>query len=75
MDNTRKVIAIGYGSTEYAGNMSDTLLKVELNVIDSQECYSKYHNTFYTMTHALSKGIDMTHQFCVNVGMKDTCQV
>lgn len=54
-----------------AGRASDSLLKVELQIVDNQKCFEGY-----TTDSLLGDGI-LDSQICAGdtTGIKDTCQV
>lgn len=62
------VIATGWGYTETAGQTSDELLKVELNIIDNNKCGKFFEDA------KLDEGIIGT-QMCAGIlsGSRDTC--
>ncbi|XP_065359601.1 uncharacterized protein LOC135953576 [Calliphora vicina] len=62
--------AMGYGHTKFAGPISNTLLKVYLNVLTNQNC-----NPYYTKEDKLKNGISLG-QICAGdpQGKMDTCQ-
>lgn len=66
---SNKAIATGWGYTEAAGQTSDELRKVELDIINNSLC-----NTYFEDAK-LDNGI-IDSQICAGVlstGMKDTC--
>lgn len=67
--NSSKTVATGWGYTEVAGQVSDELMKVELDFIDNQRC-----NRFFDDDFKLDNGI-VDSQICAGVldGGRDTC--
>ncbi|XP_053696516.1 serine protease snake-like [Sabethes cyaneus] len=67
--NITKVIATGFGKTEFTGETSDILRKVQLDVLEQSECISLSRDRKFT------RGI-IDSQICVGSqeGAKDTCQ-
>ncbi|CAG9828621.1 unnamed protein product [Diabrotica balteata] len=63
-------IATGWGKTDFAGDSSDTLLKVTLDIYDNQKCMK----TFPPNDKELPRGIEST-MLCAGrlEGGKDTC--
>lgn len=66
--NSTKTIATGWGYTEAAGQTSDELMKVELDIIGNNVCNN------YFEEGKLDRGI-IDSQMCAGVlaGFKDTC--
>ncbi|KAG5895056.1 hypothetical protein JTB14_021023 [Gonioctena quinquepunctata] len=63
-------VATGWGRTDFAGDNSDRLMKVTLNIYDNQQCYRTYQNN-----KDLPKGITSTMMCAGELeGGKDTCQ-
>ncbi|XP_050497180.1 venom protease-like isoform X1 [Diabrotica virgifera virgifera] len=65
-----QAIATGWGKTDFAGDASDRLLKVTLNLYDNQRC----QRTFPPNNKELPRGIEST-MLCAGhlEGGKDTC--
>lgn len=70
-----KLIATGWGLTEFAGSKSDTLQKVDLELYTEQQCNEVYANDFGT--RKIKDGILPDLQFCAGGkgSIKDACQV
>ncbi|KAJ6640320.1 Serine protease snake [Pseudolycoriella hygida] len=68
--NSTKTIATGWGQLEFAGDRSDELRKVSLNIIDNSQCQQLYEKS-----KKLKDGIVST-QLCAGYleGGRDTCQ-
>ncbi|XP_053697969.1 serine protease snake-like [Sabethes cyaneus] len=68
--NVSKVVATGFGLTEFGGNSSTVLMKVRLDLLSSTECGEKYE------FHARFPDGVQSEQLCVGSqkGGKDTCQ-
>lgn len=69
-----KLIATGWGLTEFAGSKSDTLQKVDLELYTEQQCNEVYANDFGT--RKIKDGILPDLQFCAGGkgSIKDACQ-
>lgn len=67
--NTSSALATGFGKTDFTGNTSDILMKVQLDIFDSTDC------SFYASNRKLPQGI-IDSQICVGSlrGSQDTCQ-
>ncbi|CAH1969972.1 unnamed protein product [Acanthoscelides obtectus] len=67
----KAAIATGWGRIDYAGETSDRLLEVNLNIYDNSLCQKAYRNN-----NGLANGITST-MICAGElkGGKDTCQV
>ena len=59
---------VGWGATSEGGDVSDTLLKVSVPVVDNSTCAEKYS--------ASGSNYDKASMFCAGVpeGGKDSCQ-
>lgn len=68
--NSTNAIATGWGQLEFAGERSDDLRKVALNIIDNNHCQQLYERS-----KKLRNGI-VSSQLCAGYleGGKDTCQ-
>ncbi|XP_037028237.1 serine protease snake-like isoform X4 [Bradysia coprophila] len=68
--NSSNAIATGWGQLEFAGERSDDLQKVALNIIDNNHCQQLYERS-----KKLRNGI-VSSQLCAGYleGGKDTCQ-
>ncbi|XP_055635644.1 serine protease snake-like [Toxorhynchites rutilus septentrionalis] len=69
--NVTKVIATGFGHLEtHDDKISDTLRKVQLDILDTDECNQQFVGTRY-----FKEGV-LEHQLCIGSirGGKDTCQ-
>lgn len=66
-------VAAGWGRTEYKGQRSDQLMKVELELFSAAECNQSYTKPFYPRTPF---GANATTQLCAGsrTTHKDTCQ-
>lgn len=74
--NTPKVIATGWGETNYRGDGgSKTLLKLVFDLFTVSECNDTYRND--SPTAQLNRGIIHDVQFCAGTraNPKDVCQV
>lgn len=73
--STLELIATGWGLTEFAGNKSDTLQKVDLELFTEQECNHTYSNEFGT--RRIRNGILPDLQVCAGGrnSIRDSCQV
>lgn len=71
-DIPNKAIATGWGAVDWAGQFSDTLLKVTLETYPQAECNSSYVET---RDRKLPRGIEST-QLCAGsrTEVRDTCQ-
>lgn len=67
-----KATATGWGHVEWAGDGSNDLLKVTLDLIPQQECNSSYAST--VLDYKLPRGIVTDWQLCAGRVGKDTCQ-
>ncbi|XP_029342707.1 serine protease Hayan isoform X2 [Acyrthosiphon pisum] len=72
IDYSQKVTATGWGSIEYGERSSDHLLKVDLNLINNQQCGKLYEGESKTRT--LNRGI-IDSMLCAGdlAGGHDTC--
>lgn len=63
----KKVIATGWGLTEYAGSISDVLMKVNLDLQDLGKCVTYYEDEDFAIDEK---------KICAGVlaGGRDTCQ-
>lgn len=66
-----KVIAVGYGHTEFAGTGSDQLLKIDLKVVSNTQCAQYYPRN----SDEAPNGVVTAH-LCAEdpEGLRDTCQ-
>jgi secreted trypsin-like serine protease len=66
--NSSKTVATGWGYTEALGQTSEELMKVELDIINNEECNNYFEDA------KLDEGI-IRSQMCAGVlaGKKDTC--
>lgn len=71
---TEKAIATGWGKTQFAGEGSDDMLKVTLELFSVKRCNDSYRNQ---IGRRLPNGIKDDVQVCAgsNTQEKDTCQV
>lgn len=70
------VIASGWGyNTTVRGTMSDTLMKVKLDLYTHEQCDQE--SAKFNWKHTLKNGIDSRSQFCAGdrKSNKNTCQV
>lgn len=67
-----KATATGWGHVEWAGDGSDDLLKVTLDLISHEECNPSYTSQF--QDHKFPRGIVADWQICAGRFGKDTCQ-
>lgn len=71
--NRTELTATGWGHTQFGGNSSSFLLKVDLEHIDHEKCVEMFGKTSTTL---LPRGIVDDFQICAGgVIGKDTCQV
>lgn len=69
--NQNKTIATGWGRTEFAGQSSDALQKVALDIVDNNICNLHYDN----MPRFLPRGIQPSMMCAGSLeGREDTCQ-
>lgn len=68
--NISSVIATGFGWTEFAGDRSNVLQKVQLDFVDRQKCVDQFHGL-----REFNKGV-IDEQLCIgsNRGSYDTCK-
>lgn len=66
-----QALATGWGRTDFAGDNSEKLMKVSLNIYSTQQCHRPYRNN-----KDLPNGI-VSSMICAGEikGGKDTCQV
>ncbi|KAF2905061.1 hypothetical protein ILUMI_01115 [Ignelater luminosus] len=73
--NVNKTVeAIGWGRTEFAGDVSNNLLKVKLEIYNIETCRENYIDSY---KRVLPNGIIEETQLCAGGGVnevKDTCQ-
>lgn len=61
----KDLIVMGYGDTEFGGDISEVLLEVEVDYVDNTECNEAYESKEYSIT---------SNMLCAYRDGKDACQ-
>jgi len=61
----KDLIVMGYGDTEFGGDISEVLLEVEVDYVDNTECNEAYESKEYSITN---------NMLCAYRDGKDACQ-
>lgn len=69
---TKTLLALGWGKMDFAGPISNDLMKVDLRVVSNRECNRRYRES---SRNKLPDGVKEEIQLCVGDDFQDTCQV